>query len=1452
MKKRVFAAILALFMIIGLVPSYAVAAQTASATTPQSAMSLLDSMKAQSTEKPKGFDEDTKSPYGTAVGQPFTLQEHSELLTYVTSNIDYDSKIKSFTYENYIDGALKTDSRSGYGQTGQLMSENGNILSYTQAVAFDPMGSGYRNYVAFVGYNYTTNCAEVWFSSPMYPLFQQTGTGAGVLLAKDTTTYEPLKVTLYKCDWIKKMFDSNNFGLDTADSKNFFQITAGDYDHDGKDSLIVYCGYGGDVTYNTECGTASGLTEIILSADEQRQNYYVTSRAASLIGQLHPAYKRYYSNSNNPEDRLGVALETGDVNGDGIDDLAILSYQNDAALNNAADMPYYKTYSPYLIVAYGEANRPNDPPAVDSTKGVYINKANGSNGYKTMAAPGVSIGDIDGDGFNEIVTAGFLNVTKSNDAIILQNGSIAFAYFNCDKGGAPVIAGSMVETSDCSAISRGDSLRSAEHIWQQFSVECVAFDGLHSKEYMFLNGYIYKLNDSGELVRADSLPYLQSAWYGDDKDGKRVKENFIYSTAVGSFLNDAEGRESIVMTIGYKYHNMNKYTYRKVWIHFGDAKGTFRMEGNAGSEYVPITEHHDNAWHDRLNCLVVALDYDADSVIARYNGKKFAYTDPNVVAVLQAAPYFGEFDPGNSSTTYGYSESYAVSEGQGQEISASIGVAAEIEAGPIKESLEAGYSTEMIHEYMKSRETTYTTTFEANGENQVILRRTLFYIYDYDVATFYSYVVNFNTGEVKYLHNWEKSALVITVPQYPVMSQLSIEQYDEFATAYNQQFGKTSVTEDEKKKGQSPYMMDIIGDKAEKYYLSENEGNPFAYAEFYTDYANGMELSKSSWIELSHSGGTSQLGYDTTLTEEQSQTKSDGGYFNMTIMAGGGVPGFEVYGGVSASFEALNSSTVSTAKITSTNTGGTVQNLDKENSDYHFNWRLIGWKTEGEFFDDVLFVGYAVNGQSAPLRPVDDLYAVYSIPTGSAGETATLHWTAPEPETGRGTAVGFDIYRVLPGGEYEKLGTMTSQGAGVAHSYAVDVSGYEENCATFAVVALSGNVDIGHSDFSNEAMCLLSASYKEASAMIEASREQLQQSIDVLEEQLESGQSDAIAGAVEELTKAYQKADSELSAAMQSQIDGLGENLSDLSDALSEAREALQKSIDTVQENLDKAKQNLEAAMEANTEDFNTRLAQLTEAMNLADSVINSTLAEQALKNEAYDGLFQTVNETIAALEEACKKSDAQLNDKIDAGAADFQTKLDALKAAMELADSLINGTLADQELKNAAYDEMIAASNNLIAALDEAYRKADAGLKAQLKALKDEVSALRDEKNADLAALQAEMKEQMDALREEKDAQLESLRSEKDEQLEALRKEKDAQLEALREELRALQDRVTENKTESDESVAQLTSTDGKQEEDLGTLQVVSYVGLGIAGVSMISNGGLLIQKLLRKRTQV
>ncbi len=84
------------------------------------------------------------------------------------------------------------------------------------------------------------------------------------------------------------------------------------------------------------------------------------------------------------------------------------------------------------------------------------------------------------------------------------------------------------------------------------------------------------------------------------------------------------------------------------------------------------------------------------------------------------------------------------------------------------------------------------------------------------------------------------------------------------------------------------------------------------------------------------------------------------------------------------------------------------------------------------------------------------------------------------------------------------------------------------------------------------------------------------------------------------------------------------------------------------------------------------------------------------------------------------------------------------------------------------------------------------------------------------------------------------------------MRKEKNAELEALREELRALQERVTENKTESDESVAQLTSTDGKQEEDLGTLQVVSYVGLGIAGVSMISNGGLLIQKLLRKRTQV
>ncbi len=227
MKKRILSAILALLTVIGLVPATVLAASAGSTDT-ASGSSTLDAMIAQNSTAPQGFDTDNLSPYGTKVGEVFTLMENSELFTYTTANINVDGTMKSFKYENYKDGTISDDTDFSSSNTSYYMESNGNILSYTQAVAFDPTGCGLRNYIAFVGYNYDSGCAEVWFSK---------ADSQGTVLYQDFTTTEgrvPLKVKLWDCSWFK---NANNYGIDTVDSKNFFQITAGDYNNDGYDTI---------------------------------------------------------------------------------------------------------------------------------------------------------------------------------------------------------------------------------------------------------------------------------------------------------------------------------------------------------------------------------------------------------------------------------------------------------------------------------------------------------------------------------------------------------------------------------------------------------------------------------------------------------------------------------------------------------------------------------------------------------------------------------------------------------------------------------------------------------------------------------------------------------------------------------------------------------------------------------------------------------------------------------------------------------------------------------------------------------------------------------------------------------------------------------------------------------------------------------------------------------------
>lgn len=669
---------------------------------------ILKRMESEIETDPSGFSSDTSNPYGLSGDDTVTLLTKDEVFSFISIN----NKAVRADLDRYVIGnGGSTARQSANSSSLDLTDERLNNLGYAQGVSFDPTGCGRKNYVAIIGYKANSD--------------RTNGSARVVIINADKSSIvEEITLDNNQFGWLA------NYKLDTVDSKNFFQITSGDYDSDGRDSLVVWDG----------CNVYEIFTSIVNSSLTWQVSDSLNTKALNMEW-INSGAK----NSTNVNDRLGVSLASGDVNGDGIDDLVAVS-----CAGKMSKTYYSKGYGlamcAILRVAFGEKN------AGLSAATSVTNYVSGDNSV-SMEAPGVAIGDINGDGVNEIVCAGFksefsgtgqVSVKDDNDA---SKKVLVYAWYTVTKdtnGEQKLNRKNFSSTNDISAISKDDSLRESENNWQQVSVECVAFDGMNTTDYVFINGYVYKLNTKSSEFEAVYKPAVFSTLKTHVLE-KDVNEVFIYSAAVGNFYQSNKGEESIVLSVGYKRNESDRYYFQRVILRKTNGSWSQEIYWD-GTEYRVFTDNgllFTTQTTDRegcrtsgsLSCCIVAVDYGYDSIVAKYNKKEYVYTDPNVVAVLQAAPYFEEFDAGNSSTKYSYSESYKKSESSGSEVSFGVGITAELQAGAVKTEVEEIVTNGITEEYEESRTTEYVIVFEANDKNQVILRRTLVYFYYYDVVS---------------------------------------------------------------------------------------------------------------------------------------------------------------------------------------------------------------------------------------------------------------------------------------------------------------------------------------------------------------------------------------------------------------------------------------------------------------------------------------------------------------------------------------------------------------------------------------------------------------------------------------------------------------------------------------------------------------------------------------------
>ena len=988
------------------------------------------------------------------------MNEMAELGIYgINSNGNYHS----FLWYDGWDG--ESDSiPNGFGQNAVNGSfdhygyydEGFKELSFVETVAFDPNGTGRKDHIAYIGFDTGSNKIVLHVQD-----------------AEDGTTYANYEFP-GTAEWMKRSNPQN------WRAGNHFAITAGDYDGDGKESLVAF------VTANRE--EDYGLYELSCSGSGS----LTVSRRGAGKDLLHWHYVnenhgQTMANTGNFRLMLCCDLATGDVDGDGIDDLVAVSYINGADGDDESNYDNFdcEYYLPMMAVSYGGST---GSPVTDSgCETLYLAVDNGiSSGrrsYQTMTAVGLATGDVDGDGTDEIVVGGTKNTVTSRansadaeTAYSLDGETWDIAVFNARSDGSFASPGtddsvprfhSVASTSWFAGGTGGENNRSP------LSVDCVAFNGSIHEEYVFVGGKIFDFSTGG----ANELYTVSFIKDDDDSVESTVcDETFIPSVAVGNFDGNDYGYEQIFFVYANKQRNEDDYFYRLGVVGgknydgeggVGSAPGTDTSmfyekssgffiggstgQGGAGAE---------GNWHYNTNFVLVSMDRDDDGVLARYKGKEWSYTDPQVAAVLQMAPYFDGIDLGSDSgeTSYAFTQSYEYTKGSGNETSFGVGFTMETETSFATVGLQAGSFSTWTETFEETLTTSTTDSFATKAYDSVVLQRTPVFIYTYEF---------YNAEEGGWTWDSVDSAedgdgFAISVPKTPAYVQMSVTDYDTFVDEYNTQMDELAKAYEEET-GQSitPTKMKKIG--GEKSYLGQ-EGNPWGYA------SNLTQISSSAY-QLGYNGGETQSSKSDGSAYTESFESSSGFSFEQSVMAGFKLAGNGAQAGAYASLEYMHSSSSSTTTASETETSGAVQNLDWQylleeygipesvTKSYGFTWSLAKDTIDdlGVAGDDVPIITYNVTDITAPAPAVDDLAAELQ-----ELDSVRLTWSNPQID-GCLTVTGYYVY--VKGGDDETF-RKVNETAITDTEYTV--TGLDSNTEyTFVVTTIS---ERGESVWSNEAV----------------------------------------------------------------------------------------------------------------------------------------------------------------------------------------------------------------------------------------------------------------------------------------------------------------------------------------------------------------------------------------------
>lgn len=743
-------------------------------------------------------------------------------------------------------------------RTGKKEEGNKNGFTIMDTAPVDAKGEGQKRYVAVLGY---------WLGGKRLELYIADKDGNRV-----SNTYAiGGEKTL---DYLEQ--------ADAFEDTGFVSVAAGDFNGDGKDTVIAYA------PLMESDSEQPQLWEFSIGSNMQLEKTGTVCNIFDILGTGNIATK-HSNNGKVFRNTPVVQMTTADTDKDSVDELVVTAGMNNtkADVNNRQSRMFI-----YDNITEEEKSYWNKTFELD-TKGY-------NNGNQRLRWASSSVGNLvmtgSGADYPEIITAGWVDKKTNKDADLTHDiGAYVTSCSKTTKKGNSAI-GTYAKSEVPAIGSNGQPQVSGftkdghyrDNVQSLVVVDTFAADGVNAAASVLIMDTIYTYEAGKGLNEEYRTDYFN---HSDNGIGSSIITNGLVQDAVsGNFSGNEEGKEQIVFTTCQKRASRNQYFY-KTYTYKKTGKSSWKCDSTGyriskkGNAYTSLC----------------APDIDSDSTIARIKDVSLTYTEPEVLALLESTPYFSEVDEGdigNSETAYGKEN------GEGDSVSTAEGLTTNIVAG-FEWSVDdicagfvcgAGFETSVEQGYTWETATSTTKKFSLNysndtGENQVIVYRRPVTTYRYEIKG-------------------TKDTMVLARQGTLLTSMLPVDEYNEAAQSYE---------------------LEEIADGT-----LATPGNPFSYR---SSTAGLNNVAESKITTQYGKEGTVTQEFSTETEQEKTFTYD----LNASFTAYGLVFGVKAGGGAGTTYSE-SQSTINTEAITKTGavTGKQVEGYDFNWKFAHWTTKVNG------------------------------------------------------------------------------------------------------------------------------------------------------------------------------------------------------------------------------------------------------------------------------------------------------------------------------------------------------------------------------------------------------------------------------------------------------------------------------------------------------------------------------